>query len=167
MSSCSRHTGRIRAGPSSCRRNDGRGGTMVPAIPATYPDRPLRGRVGPPEPPAVGGPRGPAGAPSIGPPEPKTRLFGVFWPPPGDPRGPKKRPKMAIFCPLRRKDQGEWGGSAHSPDPTAQSAPARRPPVARVLRRGAGAARGRRRPGVPSGVWSAALGLSIGCPAGA
>ena len=28
---------------------------------------------------------------------------------------------MAIFDPLRRKVQGEWGGSAHSPDPTAQS----------------------------------------------
>ena len=39
-----------------------------------------------------------------------------------DPRGPKKGQKMAIFGPLRRKVQGEWGGSAHSPDPTAQSA---------------------------------------------
>ena len=38
-----------------------------------------------------------------------------------DPRGPKKGQKMAIFGPLRRKVQGEWGGSAHSPDPTAQS----------------------------------------------
>ena len=31
--------------------------------------------------------------------------------------------KFALFGPLRRKSPGEWGGSAHSPDPTAQSAP--------------------------------------------
>ena len=37
------------------------------------------------------------------------------------PRAPEKRQKMAFFGTLRRKVQGEWGGSAHSPDPTAQS----------------------------------------------
>ena len=37
--------------------------------------------------------------------------------------GHGKGPKMALFWTLRRKVQGEWGGSAHSPDPTAQSAP--------------------------------------------
>ena len=36
---------------------------------------------------------------------------------------PEKGQKMALFGPLWRKVQGEWGGSAHSPDPTAQSAP--------------------------------------------
>ena len=48
------------------------------------------------------------------------------------PRDPEKRQKMAFFGPLWRKVQGEWGGSAHSPDPTAQSArvppPERRAP---------------------------------------
>ena len=39
--------------------------------------------------------------------------------------GPENRPKKAFFWTLRRKVQGEWGGSAHSPDPTAQSARAR------------------------------------------
>ncbi len=39
-------------------------------------------------------------------------------------RRSKNVQKMPIFGPLRRKVQGEWGGSAHSPDPTAQSAPA-------------------------------------------
>ena len=29
---------------------------------------------------------------------------------------------MPILAPEKRKVQGEWGGSAHSPDPTAQSA---------------------------------------------
>ena len=52
---------------------------------------------------------------------------------------------MAIFDPLRRKVQGEWGGSAHSPDPTAQSVPCARGrracPPGRA-RRGAGAGRG-------------------------
>ena len=32
---------------------------------------------------------------------------------------------MPILAPEKRKVQGEWGGSAHSPDPTAQSAPRR------------------------------------------
>lgn len=36
--------------------------------------------------------------------------------------GPEKGQKMAFFWTLRCKVQGEWGGSAHSPDPTAQSA---------------------------------------------
>lgn len=35
--------------------------------------------------------------------------------------GPEKGQKMAFFWTLRRKVQGEWGGSAHSPDPTAHA----------------------------------------------
>ena len=36
-------------------------------------------------------------------------------------QGAKKWPKMAIFDPLACKVQRGWGGSAHYPDPTAQS----------------------------------------------
>ena len=52
-------------------------------------------------------------------------------PPPGrDPRGAPTRPNpglqrpefFRIFAPLRCSAQGGWGGSAHYPDPTAQSA---------------------------------------------
>ena len=72
----------------------------------------------------------------------RTRGTGGGYPPvPGapalpikDPRGPKKGQKMAIFGPLRRKVQGEWGGSAHSPDPTAQSVAAASPATAIVRR---------------------------------
>ena len=46
--------------------------------------------------------------------------------------GLENRPKKAFFWTLRRKVQGEWGGSAHSPDPTAQSAP--QPPGAGATR---------------------------------
>ena len=38
-----------------------------------------------------------------------------------DPRGWKNAQKLHIFSPLRCKVAGEWGGSAHYPDPTAQS----------------------------------------------
>ena len=51
----------------------------------------------------------------------------------GDPRG-KSAQFWAIFLPLRRKVQGEWGGSAHSPDPTAQSVAAASPATAIVAR---------------------------------
>ena len=37
-------------------------------------------------------------------------------------RDPKKGPKIGQKPPLRCKVQGGWGGSAHYPDPTAQSA---------------------------------------------
>ena len=47
-------------------------------------------------------------------------------PAPSDPRGEgsKNVQKLHIFPPLRCRVGGEWGGSAHYPDPTAQSAPA-------------------------------------------
>ena len=38
----------------------------------------------------------------------------LFWPPPGG-------QKIAILGPLRCRVRGGWGGSAHYPDPTAQS----------------------------------------------
>ena len=60
----------------------------------------------------------------------------------GPRRASKKGQKMPIFGPLRRKVQGEWGGSAHSPDPTAQSAQPPAPQLARVGRGAEGRARG-------------------------
>ena len=76
-----------------------------------------------------------SGGPLAGrPPPPHAR-------PKQDSRGSKKGQKMAIFDPLRRKVQGEWGGSAHSPDPTAQSAPRPRAPrPSRAGHRAAGCA---------------------------
>ena len=68
--------------------------------------RALRRRIGP------GGGEG-AGTPKKG---PRTPSGGIL----GRPR--KKGQKWPFLGPLRRKVQGEWGGSAHSPDPTAQSA---------------------------------------------
>ena len=48
-------------------------------------------------------------------------------------------PKIAILGALRCRVRGGWGGSAHYPDPTAQSAPCGRSPCARSERRGPGA----------------------------
>ena len=45
-------------------------------------------------------------------------------PPAGSSEARKKAKKWPFLGPLWRKVQGEWGGSAHSPDPTAQSVPA-------------------------------------------
>lgn len=42
-------------------------------------------------------------------------------PPAGSSEARKKAKKWPFLGPLWRKVQGEWGGSAHSPDPTAQS----------------------------------------------
>ena len=57
---------------------------------------------------------------------PGLRVFGLPGAPKRSsvaPRGAsEKGQKVPFFRPLRRKVQGEWGGSAHSPDPTAQSA---------------------------------------------
>ena len=64
---------------------------------------------------------------------------GSWWPPltlaGGLPGTPRKGQKMPFFWGVQCKVQGEWGGSAHSPDPTAQSAtraPASPLPVADV-----------------------------------
>ena len=78
--------------------------------------------------------------------------------PPG--QGPRAGPKSAIFAPLRRRVQGGWGGSAHSPDPTAQSvqrADAATPPV---RHRAPGVVRGRQGGGGHGGLrgWGWRLG---------
>ena len=68
--------------------------------------------------------------------------------------GPENRPKKAFFWTLRRKVQGEWGGSAHSPDPTAQSAQAAesaRPATVAAVRRGS------------RGLWGGAWGPAVLC----
>ena len=58
------------------------------------------------------------------------------------PRDAEKRQKMAFFGTLWRKVQGEWGGSAHSPDPTAQSASAPQPPASHAVRQARGGGQG-------------------------
>ena len=72
-----------------------------------------------------------SGSPPIPPPDtdPRTPKMALFDPPGGG-------PKIAILGALRCRVRGGWGGSAHYPDPTAQSArarlqkaPRRRPPV--------------------------------------
>ena len=91
----------------------------VPSAPPGHPtgsaeaDRPRRGEG--------------AGTPKKG---PRTPSGGIL----GRPR--KKGQKWPFLGPLRRKVQGEWGGSAHSPDPTAQSVVmfAERPPPPRTPR---------------------------------
>ena len=68
---------------------------------------------------------------------PRIRRWVVGWSPRHppvldvDPRGlqtsrnPAPRGRISpVFWPLRCKVEGGWGGSAHYPDPTAQSAPA-------------------------------------------
>ena len=69
-----------------------------------------------------------SGSPPIPPPDtdPRTPKMALFDPPGGG-------PKIAILGALRCRVRGGWGGSAHYPDPTAQSASAssaRRPPRA-------------------------------------
>ena len=67
--------------------------------------------------------------------------------------------KFALFGPLRRKSPGEWGGSAHSPDPTAQSAAANAPTAPSWAAARTGGSRGRRarerrrRPRQDAGGW--------------
>ena len=95
--------------------------------PCELPGRPPHGGSGPPS----GGSRSPPWAPDLGGPGGLSGVARRGYR--QDSRGPKKGQKLPFFGPLRRKVQGEWGGSAHSPDPTAQS----------VLRRRRGAARPR------------------------
>ena len=61
---------------------------------------------------------------------------------------------MPFFRTCERKVQGEWGGSAHSPDPTAQSAPEAD---------AAQATPGAVRPGVPGGSGGAGWGVGVCC----
>ena len=58
-----------------------------------------------------------SGSPPIPPPDtdPRTPKMALFDPPGGG-------PKIAILGALRCRVRGGWGGSAHYPDPTAQSA---------------------------------------------
>ena len=60
-----------------------------------------------------------SGSPPIPPPDtdPRTPKMALFDPPGGG-------PKIAILGALRCRVRGGWGGSAHYPDPTAQSASA-------------------------------------------
>ena len=60
-----------------------------------------------------------SGSPPIPPPDtdPRTPKMALFDPPGGG-------PKIAILGALRCRVRGGWGGSAHYPDPTAQSVPA-------------------------------------------
>ena len=105
------------------------------------PGDPLFGGSGPPS----GGSRSPPWGPDLGAPGGLSGVARRGYR--QDSRAPKKGQKLPFFGPLRRKVQGEWGGSAHSPDPTAQSAP---PPARRSTRparprrrgRGGGGARG-------------------------
>ena len=76
---------------------------------------PLMGGSGPPS----GGSRSPPWAPDLGGPGGLSGVARRGYR--QDSRAPKKGQKLPFFGPLRRKVQGEWGGSAHSPDPTAQS----------------------------------------------
>lgn len=92
----------------------------------------------------------------------KMAIFPSPAVPKRNPSDPKKRPKMALFSDLRRKVRGEWGGSAHSPDPTAQSAP-----EADAARATPGPVRGGRRggpgrPGGGGGAWWGVGGAGIG-----
>lgn len=90
--------------------------------------------------------------------------WGLVWiHPTGSGGWPENSPKMGFFGPLRRKVQGEWGGSAHSPDPTAQSASAPQPPAtstAALVARRRGGRRGRR--GGAGGVGAVGGGLRPG-----
>ena len=73
----------------------------------------------------------------------RSRVVGWSPLPPGlrQRQGAKNGQKMAIFDPLACKVQRGWGGSAHYPDPTAQSAfsrpraPRHAPPGPSVVRR--------------------------------
>ena len=76
--------------------------------PALGPLKPPRGR----RDPGLRGCRGPE----------SQRVARPEAPRPGSSRSRKNVKKCTFFGALRRKVQGEWGGSAHSPDPTAQSA---------------------------------------------
>lgn len=93
---------------------------------------PLMGGSGPPS----GGSRSPPWAPDLGGPGGLSGVARRGYR--QDSRAPKKGQKLPFFGPLRRKVQGEWGGSAHSPDPTAQSARARRERPGRGRGRGGG-----------------------------
>ena len=57
-----------------------------------------------------------------------TLILGGSKPPKS---GPPRARISPVFCPLRCKVVGGWGGSAHYPDPTAQSAPVPPPRRAR------------------------------------
>ena len=86
----------------------------------------FRGALAPPVPPVGGSPRTPLPPPpgscGAGRPRREKSVRSASGPPPtGSSGGPKNGKKWPFLAPLRRKVQGEWGGSAHSPDPTAQS----------------------------------------------
>ena len=118
-----------------CRAGGGPpGGPPPPRQGAGAPAGPPRGEADAPGGPP-GGPRGrvPTHAARMragewaAPVPPRDGPEGPLRPPrpaPSDPRGEgsKNVQKMHIFPPLRCRVGGEWGGSAHYPDPTAQSA---------------------------------------------
>ena len=99
--------------------------------------------------PGALGPRGPptlspaslGGGSVRAPPTPRSEILG---PKKGLPQAPPGVEKWPFFQALRCTAQGGWGGSAHYPDPTAQSVPARTPSDRRRQTAATGTSGGRR-----------------------
>ena len=111
---------------------------------------------------------GPPGGPKRGVPGgPKSGFSGVLGGSWGDPpRPPENAEKMALFWGLRCENEGGWGGSAHYPDPTAQSAERLGRPRRRQRTRPSDVARGPRWPGSrPASRASVGQGRQVACGA--